>query len=246
MEEIKLKLFIHRMCPFAQRALFIWSFKNIQGELVECDLINKPGELTNTNPLGKVPTLVILRNGIKYSIYESLIVSDYLDTLPGPSLYPQINSIRDPIAKSIIDLFIKSHITPLESLLFTFVFRKNTPRDLQRLIKQVSILDQALSDDRFLLSSKLSYESVTFADVMLYPLMERIYTMKLISSPLSELDNFSNLWRWYDRMSDFSWISSNKAPSSRLLNYFSRLAKGQKGLRLPLSHYDDHDLKPHL
>lgn len=246
MEEIKLKLFIHPMCPFAQRALFVWSFKNIQGELVECDLINKPLELTNINPLGKVPTLLIIRNGVTYSIYESLIVSDYLDTLPGPSLYPQLNSTRDPLAKSIIDLFIKSHIIPLETLLFTLVLRKNTPRDLERLIRLVSILDQALSNNRFLLSSKLSYNSVTFADVMLYPLIERIYAMKLISSALSELDRFSNLWRWYDRMSSFSWISSNIAPTSKLLNYFSRLAKGQKGLRLPLSHYDDPDLKPHL
>lgn len=246
MEDIKLKLFIHPMCPFAQRALFIWSLKKIKGELMECDLIHKPQELVQLNPSGKVPTLVIARNGVTYNLYESLVVSEYLDSLPGPYLYPQINGAPDYLAKSLIDLFIRTHVNPLETLLFSFVFRRNQPRDFHKLIKIMTDLDQALSDDRFLLSKQLNIDSMTFADVMLYPLIERISALKYLSSTLHELDKFTHLWNWYEKMSGFNWIASNKVSTSRLLNYFSRLAKGQKGLRLPVSHYDDSELKPHL
>jgi len=64
-----------RFCPYAQRALLVAEAKNIQYDVVNCNLKQKPEFLLEKNPLGKVPTTED-SNGI---LYESLIVCDYID-----------------------------------------------------------------------------------------------------------------------------------------------------------------------
>ena len=54
--------------------------------MIECDLSNKPKDLLELNPYGKVPVLVD-GDGV---IYESAIINEYLEeTYPGVPLLPK-------------------------------------------------------------------------------------------------------------------------------------------------------------
>jgi glutathione S-transferase len=66
--------------------------------LIECDLGNKPKDLLELNPYGKVPVLV---DGDAV-VYESAIIDEYLE-----EKYPQIPLMpKDPLARARIRIWI--------------------------------------------------------------------------------------------------------------------------------------------
>jgi glutathione S-transferase len=88
-----MKLFMTKRSPFARKVLITAIEKNLLDE-IECivvDMNDKPGELFEINPFGKIPALVG-RDARHY--YESPIICEYLDSLSAPYLYPQVLSDR--------------------------------------------------------------------------------------------------------------------------------------------------------
>jgi glutathione S-transferase len=79
-------------------------------ELIEVDLKNKPSELVQQNPYGKVPVLVD-SDGV---IYESAIINEYLqEKFPEPRLMP-----RDLLERSKVRIwvdFFNSRVHPSAS-----------------------------------------------------------------------------------------------------------------------------------
>jgi len=73
----KLRIYSMRFCPYAQRALLVAAAKKIPYDVVNINLRTKPEFIFEKNPGGKVPTLELA--GGKETLYESLIVSDYMD-----------------------------------------------------------------------------------------------------------------------------------------------------------------------
>ena len=66
--------------------------------MIECDLGNKPKDLLELNPYGKVPVLV---DGDAV-VYESAIIDEYLE-----EKYPQIPLLpKDPLARARIRIWI--------------------------------------------------------------------------------------------------------------------------------------------
>jgi glutathione S-transferase len=66
--------------------------------LIECDLGNKPKDLLELNPYGKVPVLV---DGDAV-VYESAIIDEYLE-----EKYPQVPLMpKDPLARARIRIWI--------------------------------------------------------------------------------------------------------------------------------------------
>lgn len=65
-----------RFCPFAQRALLVAIAKGIPHDVVNINLKQKPEWIFEKNPMGKVPTIELNSQDV---LYESLVVSDYLD-----------------------------------------------------------------------------------------------------------------------------------------------------------------------
>lgn len=51
----RVQLLVHYLCPFAQRALYVYAFKDINGEIFEVDLANKPDWFWDATPYGTVP-----------------------------------------------------------------------------------------------------------------------------------------------------------------------------------------------
>ena len=73
-----MKLLYTKRSPYARKPRVIALEKGIPLELIDEDLAKKSQLLLDTNPLGKVPTL-ILDNG--ETIYDSKVIDQYLDGL---------------------------------------------------------------------------------------------------------------------------------------------------------------------
>ncbi|KAG8235616.1 hypothetical protein J437_LFUL014874 [Ladona fulva] len=87
-----MRLYSMHFCPYAQRCRLVLDAKKIPYDIVNINLTEKPEWLLEKSPLGKVPALEI--DG--QTIYESLIVSDFLDEkFPQRPLLP-----KDPMQKA--------------------------------------------------------------------------------------------------------------------------------------------------
>lgn len=69
-----IRLFSAEVCPFAQRTRAVLNHLDIEFELVEIDLNDKPDEFLEISPTGKVPLLEI----DDLVLYESQLINDYL------------------------------------------------------------------------------------------------------------------------------------------------------------------------
>ncbi|RVE41295.1 hypothetical protein evm_014056 [Chilo suppressalis] len=71
-----LRVYNMRFCPFAQRTMLALIAKQIDYEVVNINLMNKPDWLFKKSAFGKVPALEIEEN---VTIFESLPTVEYLD-----------------------------------------------------------------------------------------------------------------------------------------------------------------------
>ena len=71
-----------RFCPYAQRTALCLNAKNVQYDVINSQLRNKPSWLLELNPFGRVPVLIHDGN----TIYESLVTCEYIEVRVGPVL----------------------------------------------------------------------------------------------------------------------------------------------------------------
>lgn len=92
-----MKLLYTKRSPYARKPRVIAIEKNIVLNLADEDLQNKSQRLLDSNPLGKVPTL-ILDNG--ETLYDSPVICQYLDELNNdPVLIPRSGPQRYQVLK---------------------------------------------------------------------------------------------------------------------------------------------------
>jgi glutathione S-transferase len=86
-----LTLVSHPLCPYVQRAAIVLTERGVGFEKRYVDLANRPAWFETLSPLGKVPLLMIARDGREDAvIFESAVICEYLDeTQPGRTLLPQ-------------------------------------------------------------------------------------------------------------------------------------------------------------
>jgi RNA polymerase-associated protein len=85
-------------CPFSQRCRIVLFEKDMDFQIIDVDLFNKPEDLAVMNPYNQVPVLVE-RDLI---LYESNIINEYIDDrFPHPQLMP-----ADPIMRARARLFL--------------------------------------------------------------------------------------------------------------------------------------------
>jgi glutathione S-transferase len=81
-----MKLFFAAPSPFARKVRVLIVEKGTTGiELVEVSPFGLPQELIAVNPLSKVPTLLLDDGAV---LYDSPVITEYLDGMAGPSLLP--------------------------------------------------------------------------------------------------------------------------------------------------------------
>ncbi len=91
-----MKLLFNPASPFARKVLIVAHERGLIGRLELAPVAPLPirpvAELSQVNPLGKVPTLV-LEDGS--ALYDSRVIAEYLDALgEGPPLFPVAGSAR--------------------------------------------------------------------------------------------------------------------------------------------------------
>ena len=138
---------------------------------------NKPKELLEANPYGKVPVLV---DGAGV-IYESAIINEYLDErfseLP---LLPK-NTLQRAKARIWID-FLNSRVHPAAS---DITHDREPDRARQRLQQHLSTLESEMTGKQFIVGD------YSLADVSFIPFYARRQRYDVIID-----DNYPNLKRW--------------------------------------------------
>lgn len=81
-----IQLYSFAACPYAQRVHIALLEKQLDFELIEIDLFNRPEWFAAISPYGKVP--VLRHAGV--TVHESTIINQYLDeAFPQPALMPE-------------------------------------------------------------------------------------------------------------------------------------------------------------
>ena len=241
MPGLKLELFAHPLCPFAQRALYANSFKNSPAELVLVSTANPPDLFLELNPLGEVPALKVTKEGHIIKLTESLNISEYFDSFPGPHLYPRLDSGEvDSISKCLIDVFIKNKIGRLVTAFYSLLFQSaSTPEEQKEVEEALKELNDFVENGNSIMHKVLNKNEINFADVMALPFVERILIiLETVPEYLRHL-NLRNLNSWYTNVGVQPWAFRQKAPPHQVRNLFKQVQSGRyQGLELPLSKYD--------
>ena len=87
-----MRLFYTKRSPYARKVRVTAHEKNIPLSFIEEDLTKKSNELIETNPLGKIPALVLDNGEV---LCDSPVICEYLDSLKDqPALIPQEPTLR--------------------------------------------------------------------------------------------------------------------------------------------------------
>jgi len=91
MSQHSLELVSFNLCPYVQRAIIVLEEKNINHKRTYIDLSAKPNWFKSLSPLGKVPLLKVDGE----VLFESAVISEFLDEITAGSLHP-----ADPVQRA--------------------------------------------------------------------------------------------------------------------------------------------------
>ena len=235
-------LYAHPLCPYAQRALYASAFKGFPLTIKYVNMEEKPADFLAVNPLGKVPAAKVLHRGRQVNLSEALIVAEYFDSLPGPALYPRLsNGEVCPLTKVLIDLHVRTGIEPQTNTIFPFFSGNPSAEAIAKGKAAMHVLnDKYLGSGHYLLSTVLGQDTLTMADVMAFPFIERIVALKdSFFQPLVAGEDYRNLFAWFDRLAQTEWAQMHLAKPRHLQNLLTiAQTPAHKGLAYPLSKYD--------
>lgn len=185
----KLRLYNMRYCPYAERAVLALAAKNLDFEVINIDLVDKPEWLASKRAFTKVPALEIEEN---VSIYESLVVVEYLD-----EVYPQRPLLpKDPVKKAIDKIIVEAS-APLHSLLFKMLRAPDSVNDdvIKSYFNALNFIQSQLQQRG---TKFLDGEEPGYADYMIWPWLERLSTYDDKRIKINEqkllLEYINNMW----------------------------------------------------
>ena len=150
-------------CPYSHRCRIVLYEKDMDFEIIDVDMHNKPEEIASISPSGKMPVLVE-RDLI---LTESNIINEYIDErFPHPQLMPP-----DPVmrARARLVLFnfehdLFTHVNALEHSL-----GKGSDKSRQEIRDSLSQLTPILTKQKYLMNDEFS-----MLDVAIAPLLWRL------------------------------------------------------------------------
>ena len=239
MSGTKLELIVHPMCPYSQRALFSLAFKGIQADITHVSLTNPEPWFLELNPLGETPVLRVTKDERTHILTESLNISEYLDSFPGPGLYPRnSDGSLNHLEKGKIDVFIKLFITEFRTA-FVGAYIQKTPEGIQVFKELLIKLNNLLKDGNYIAHEILGRNELTFADVMAFSFAERIVMLRDLAQDTWDEVNPTNVLEWFNRLCQEPWAQAHRIPENRLRNFVSKIISGgYAGLELPITNYD--------
>lgn len=238
---VKLEYFFHPMCPFSQRVLYVISYKNIDCTLHEIDLSSLPKWFLEKNPSGVVPELQITRGTDVFKLSSSLAICEYLDSFPGPPLYPRLASNEaDPLEKTLINTQISSLIEPLRKQIGLIYYNKSPkPNEISQFQKTISLVNSSLANSNYFMNSLLRKDEFSMADLMALPLIDRVLAFKDQNLPMYQGLDLANVINWHSKIVNLKFVQPFYQPLHRFLKLRQDIQSGDyKGLVLPATYYD--------
>jgi len=171
-----MNLYSGTTCPFSHRCRIVLYEKQMDFQVIDVDLFNKPEDIAVINPYNRVPVLV----DRDLVLYEANIINEYIDErFPHPQLMPPDPQTRAKARQLLYtmehELF--SHIDPLEKNLKSADKARAHVRD--RLVE----LSPVFNKQKFMLGDDFS-----MLDVAIAPLLWRLghYGIELpkVAAPL--------------------------------------------------------------
>jgi RNA polymerase-associated protein len=173
-----MNLYSGTTCPFSHRCRIVLYEKQMDFQVIDVDLFNKPEDIAVINPYNRVPVLV----DRDLVLYEANIINEYIDErFPHPQLMPPDPQTRAKARQLLYtmehELF--SHIDPLEKNLKSADKARAHVRD--RLVE----LSPVFNKQKFMLGDDFS-----MLDVAIAPLLWRLghYGIELpkVAAPLAK------------------------------------------------------------
>lgn len=155
-------LYHHQQSHFSRKIRILLAEKNLDCNLTEIDLANKPPEFLKISPIGRVPVFVD-EDGT--TIWDSTLIAEYLDEIyPQPRFYPDTPQQRiecckwEELADTLGDNIIFLWVLNLTGDSAPTYYRNKYETIINRLLP---IFDEQLRSAKYLLGG----ETWTIADV---------------------------------------------------------------------------------
>jgi glutathione S-transferase len=167
----KIEIYSASVCPFAQRTLILLNEKNIDYQLIEIDLDNKPDWFIKISPYGKVP---LIKHNNQY-IYESSIINEYLEEIfPQPSFLSHDATIR--AFMRIWIAYCNSEFIPVYYKLLLTQEKDKYPKLRNSLMESLYYIEKE-GFGKFCKNRDYFFgENISLVDISFYPFFERFVT----------------------------------------------------------------------
>ena len=157
-----MNLYSGTTCPFSHRCRIVLYEKQMDFQVIDVDLLNKPEEMASINPYNHVPVLV----DRDLVLYGSNIINEYIDErFPHPQLMPPDPQTRAKARQLLFtmehELF--SHVPVLEKSL------KTADKSRLHIRDRLTDLSGMLNKQKYLLADEFS-----MLDVAIAPLLWRL------------------------------------------------------------------------
>ncbi|MCK5812994.1 MAG: glutathione S-transferase family protein [Cocleimonas sp.] len=183
----KLKLISFKICPFVQRSVILLKEKEIDFDIAYIDLSEPPEWFLALSPTGKVPVLEVSGK----VLFESAIISEYLDEVNPPSLHP-----ADPLEKAQNRAWME-FTSPLYMAFFKLMMSKTKEAGegvIAEANKQLDTLEKIKINAPW-----FNGDDFSMVDISIAPLFMRLAFLKK-HFKLDLLEGRSNLQAWSDKI----------------------------------------------
>ncbi len=167
---LKNKVIVSLTSPYARKVRITALEKKIDFEMIIDVPWNEDTGVTKLNPLGKVPIWITDKNE---SIYDSRVITEFLETLSEPPLLPhspidrikvkQIEALADGIMDASLCIFAERKKRPKE-----LQYAWWTNRQFDKIHRGLKFLSDAIAEKKYFYGSQLSAADIAVACALGY------------------------------------------------------------------------------
>lgn len=144
-------LYSFRRCPYAMRARMALQLANVQCELREVELKNKPEEMLQASPKGTVPILVL----------EEVILDESNDIIQwvisnNPNILMHLDDEQAQQTSKLVDLFDTEFKYHLDRYKYHQRYGSNATIHKEQCDEILYLLDEEISEDGWIFSDEIS------------------------------------------------------------------------------------------
>lgn len=184
---MSLELVSFKLCPYVQRAVIALKEKQLPYQITYIDLMDPPNWFKEISPLGKVP---LLKVGDEV-LFESAVISEYIDETSEGSLHPE-----DALQRAKHRGWIEFASSCLETL-----YTLNTTEEQEAFDEAVETMQKRLSKVEEVLQSGslFSGERFSLVDAAFAPLFMRLGLLKQLTGT-ETMSNLPKVTAWSEQL----------------------------------------------